>query len=79
MAVEDALGREVATVTSYAVGRRCVYPYYDWDAGRAERAAGRLTLASWVRSWLGAYQPVFRWSDPLPAAHAMVRLLWGRE
>jgi predicted ATP-grasp superfamily ATP-dependent carboligase len=67
MAVLDALGQPVGTVEQYAVGRRCVYPYYDYDAVKAERAAGRLGVSGWLGSWIGATQPVFRWSDPLPA------------
>lgn len=66
-AIRDALGEPVATISDYAVGRRCVFPYYDWAAVRAERSAGQLGLVSWARSWLGPYQPIFRWSDPLPA------------
>ena len=67
MAVRDALGEPVSTITTYDVGRRCVFPYYDLDAIRAELSAGRITLNEWARSWIGAYQPVFRWSDPVPA------------
>lgn len=67
LAVLDALGDPVPDITRYAVGRRCVYPYYDFLAARAEWRAGRLGLLTWVRSWLGAQQPVFRWSDPWPA------------
>jgi predicted ATP-grasp superfamily ATP-dependent carboligase len=67
MAVRDALGEPLSTVSNYVVGRRCVYPYYDYAAARTEWKAGRLGLLAWGRSWLGAVQPVFRWSDPLPA------------
>jgi hypothetical protein len=78
MAVRDALGEPVETISGYAVGRRCVFPYYDLDAVRAERSAGRLGLLGWARSWLGAYQPVFRWSDPLPAVGEVAALIGGR-
>lgn len=74
MAVDDALGRPVATIERYALGRQCVFPYYDLAAVRTERAAGRLGLIEWARSWLGPYQPVFRWSDPLPAVGEVLRL-----
>jgi predicted ATP-grasp superfamily ATP-dependent carboligase len=67
LAVRDALGEPVETISEYAVGRRCVYPYYDIGAIRAERAAGRVGSFEWVRAWVGPYQPVFRWSDPGPA------------
>jgi D-aspartate ligase len=73
LALRDALGKPMDTVSDYALGRRCVYPYYDLGAVRSERSAGRIGLFGWARSWLGAYQPVFRWSDPLPA----MREVWG--
>jgi D-aspartate ligase len=78
MAVRDALGQPVETISSYSVGRRCVYPYYDLQAARAERSAGRLSMLGWARSWLGAYQPVFRWSDPLPAVGEVAALIGAR-
>ena len=78
LAVRDALGRDVPTVTGYALGKRCVFPYYDLDAVRAERASGRVNLLGWARSWLGPYQPVFRWTDPRPAVSEVVRLLRQR-
>ena len=65
--VLDALGERVPQVDRYAVGRRCVYPYYDLEAARAEWKSGRLSLLSWARTWIGSWQPVFRWSDPVPA------------
>lgn len=78
MAVADAIGQPVRTVTAYKVGRRCVFPYYDFRAARRERAAGRLKMNDWIRSWVGAYQPVFRWSDPLPALGEIADLLARR-
>ena len=78
LAVRDALGEPVKTISRYAVGRRCVFPYYDLDAVRAEMSAGRLSLVSAARSWLGAYQPIFRWSDPLPALSEVARLVGHR-
>jgi D-aspartate ligase len=78
LAIRDALGQPVETISEYEVGRRCVYPYYDWHAARAEHSAGRLGLPGWARSWLGAYQPVFRWSDPLPAVGEVAVLIGKR-
>lgn len=78
MAVRDALGEQVQTVSKYTVGRRCVYPYYDRDAIRDEAGAGHLSLLAGVRSWLGAYQPIFRWSDPLPALSEVTRMFQQR-
>jgi len=78
LAIGDALGEPVETISEYEVGRRCVFPYYDLQAVRAEFSAGRLGLMGWARSWLGAYQPVFRWSDPLPAVGEVAALIGER-
>lgn len=78
LAIRDALGQPVETISTYAVGRRCVFPYYDLQAVREELAAGRLGLRDWASSWLGSYQPVFRWSDPLPAVGEVLALLADR-
>ena len=67
MAYRDALGLPVAEVTGQRVGARLVYPYYDYFACRDAVKAGTLTRREWLRSWVGAQQPLFNWSDPLPA------------
>jgi D-aspartate ligase len=78
LAIRDALGEPVETISDYAVGRRCVYPYYDLQAVRAERSAGQIGLLGWARSWIGPYQPIFRWSDPLPAVGEVAALIGAR-
>jgi D-aspartate ligase len=78
LAIRDALGEPVETIREYAVGRRCVFPYYDLQAVRAELAAGRLGLLGWASSWIGPHQPVFRWSDPLPALGELAVLFGDR-
>ena len=78
LAIRDALGQPIETIHGYAVGRRCVYPYYDLQAVQAERAAGKLGIIGWATSWVGPYQPVFRWSDPLPATLEVGMLLRDR-
>jgi predicted ATP-grasp superfamily ATP-dependent carboligase len=78
MAIRDALGEPVETISKYDVGRRCVFPYYDFQAARAEMSAGRLSVFGWASSWLGPYQPVFRWSDPLPAIGEVAALTGAR-
>ena len=78
LAVRDALGQSVPMISTYAIGRRCVFPYYDLQAVRAEMSAGRLGIFGWARSWLGPYQPVFRWSDPVPAVGEVVKLIGAR-
>jgi predicted ATP-grasp superfamily ATP-dependent carboligase len=67
MAYRDALKLPAEPVTEYRVGRRCVYPYYDYCAYRELRGRGRISFAAWVYSLFGASQPVFRWNDPYPA------------
>lgn len=78
LAVRDALGEPTETISRYAVGRRCVFPYYDLQAARAAVSAGRLSYFGWARSWVGSYQPVFRWSDPLPALGEIALLMSQR-
>jgi predicted ATP-grasp superfamily ATP-dependent carboligase len=63
----DALGLPLGEPPGYRAGRRCVYPYYDYQAVR--ESAGRLASLVNVASWIGATQPVFRWRDPGPALH----------
>lgn len=78
LAVLDALELPVPSLLEYEVGKRCVFPYYDLSAIRRAHAEGILGWGKGLRSWLGAYQPVFRWSDPLPALFGSLRLLKGR-
>jgi len=78
LALRDALGEPVETISSYAIGRRCVFPYYDLDAIRAGLSNGRVGLLDWVRSWIGPYQPIFRWSDPAPALGEIATLIGRR-
>ncbi|MQA90954.1 MAG: hypothetical protein GEU90_12065 [Gemmatimonas sp.] len=77
MAYRDALEEPVDGIDTYAVGVPCVYPYYDYFACRELRAAGELSVLEWARSWIGSLQPVFRWSDPLPALSSSLQILAG--
>jgi D-aspartate ligase len=77
-AYRDALGLPVHDVTGYRVGSACVYPYHDYGACRALASGGKLRLLAHMISWLGASQPVFRWSDPRPAVGAVLALLRRR-
>jgi predicted ATP-grasp superfamily ATP-dependent carboligase len=78
LAALDALEQEVPPLSTYKVGKRCVFPYYDLSAIRRAQVEGTLGWWKGLRSWLGAYQPVFRWSDPLPALLGSFRLLGTR-
>jgi predicted ATP-grasp superfamily ATP-dependent carboligase len=81
MAYRDALGLPVTSVSSYRVGLLCVYPYYDRLACHDLVRRGQLSRIEWLRSWMGAHQPIFSVSDPLPAAVASSRDLtsWLRN
>jgi hypothetical protein len=59
----------------YVLGAICTYPYYDFYAVRSLRGEGKATWGDFFRTLVGADQPVFRWSDPLPALSDVVRML----
>jgi predicted ATP-grasp superfamily ATP-dependent carboligase len=61
MAYRDALGLPVEPVTTYEVGRHYFNPYAD------VLREGKVRPWTLARSWVGAYQPLFAWDDPLPA------------
>lgn len=76
MAWRDAQGMTVPTVERYAVGRRLVYPYYDYYALRAT-GSGPLPLRL-LAAVMRSSQPVWTWSDPAPALRAVSAILAGR-
>ena len=78
MSYRDAQGLDVEQVTSYAVGRRCIFPYYDFFACSALWRAGRLSARAWLSSWAGAMQPVLTWRDPIPGLRASAAVFIGR-
>ncbi len=66
MSYDDALERSVTSVDRYEVGRRLVYPYFDYHACADLMKRGEVTFWSCVRSWLGAIQPLHQLADPAP-------------
>jgi predicted ATP-grasp superfamily ATP-dependent carboligase len=70
-----ALGGPPPSPRPYELGAVCTYPYYDFYAVRALRGEGKATWGDFFRTLVGADQPVFRWSDPLPALSDVVRIL----
>ncbi|HEX9894605.1 MAG TPA: hypothetical protein VGA78_11815, partial [Gemmatimonadales bacterium] len=74
----DAQGEPVPEIRDYQIGRRCVYPYYDWFAVQAQRRLHQAGLWDWLAAIPGAEQPVFRLSDPGPALQALGQLLRRR-
>lgn len=77
MAYDDALGRPVAPVDDYRVGEHLVYPYHDYFAYRELQREGALSTWSWIRSSIGAMQPVFQFADPMPGLVAGAQTLAG--
>ena len=75
MAYNDALERPVTKLATYAIGKRLVFPYYDYPACVAESRRSGLTLAAGVGSWLGAMQPVFQLRDPRPGLHSFFKVM----
>ena len=70
-----ALGWQPPTPRPYELGAVCTYPYYDFYAVRSLRGEGKATWGDFFRTLVGADQPVFHWSDPLPALSDVVRML----
>jgi predicted ATP-grasp superfamily ATP-dependent carboligase len=77
MAYQDALNEPVETVEHYDVGRPLVFPYHDYFACKELRREGRLSVRAWIRSWIGAMQPVFQLQDPAPGLLALARTMTG--
>lgn len=75
----DAQGQPVPDVQEYQIGRRCIYPYYDWFAVAELRRKGEATRLDWLKAIPGAEQPVFRLSDPGPAVQAIRTWLRSRR
>jgi predicted ATP-grasp superfamily ATP-dependent carboligase len=67
----DAQGLPVPPVHGYQIGRRCIYPYYDWFAVAELRRNRKASPLDWLRAVPGADQPVFRLSDPGPSVRAV--------
>ena len=75
MAYDDALGRDVQRIDSYAVGRKLVFPYPDFYACLHLWRHGELTIGGWIGSWLGAMQPVFQLNDPTPGLRSFAKTM----
>jgi hypothetical protein len=51
----------------YKLGKRDTYPVYDWHAFRNSDDRRVTSFLVMIFNWLRSYQPVFCWSDPMPA------------
>ena len=67
MAYREALGLPLGDVPAYRTGVRLVSPYTDLAAAHYAWSRGQLGTGAWLRSWIGAQQPLFNWTDPAPA------------
>jgi D-aspartate ligase len=67
MAYRDALGMPLGDVPAYRSGARLVSPYTDLAAAHYAWSRRQLGTGAWLRSWFGAQQPQFNWTDPAPA------------
>jgi len=66
LAYRAALGLPIEPPGEYQVGRRLVFPYFDYQACMAT-SPSRWSGLRKAAAGIGADQPVFTWSDPLPA------------
>ena len=73
----DSLGLEVPAAQPYELGKRCTHPYYDWEVYRHQENRSIRDLFVMVLAWLRSCQPIFSWSDPLPAVVNFHRLSAG--
>jgi predicted ATP-grasp superfamily ATP-dependent carboligase len=72
------VGRPQPPLMAYIEGMRLWDPVRDFWSYRELRAAGAITLGSWLASvWHPQTFPFFRWSDPLPALARASRPLAG--
>ena len=67
MSYRDALGLPIMDFPEYRSGVRLVSPYLDLAAARFVWSQRQLSKLEWLRSWFGAQQPHFNWTDPVPA------------
>lgn len=78
MAYQDALDRDVETVTEYRTGHGLVYPYYDLFAGLEMVRSGQLSMRSWIGSWITAKKANLSLKDPMPSLVGTAkRLMWS--
>lgn len=67
MAYRDAQRLPLGEPPAYRSGVRLISPFTDLQGARLAWSQRRLRAGPWLRSWLGAQQPHFNWTDPLPA------------
>jgi D-aspartate ligase len=75
-AYRDALGEKVRPVKSYRTGVRLVHPYFDIHICVNLIKEGKLSIISWIRSWIGAKYTALCFDDPLPAFAWWLKRIW---
>ncbi len=79
MSYLDALDLHVEPALQYRTGAKFAHAYYDFHAIRALHREGRLGYGEAARSWIGAQDPWFNWSDPLPAMVDLAKRIDARR
>lgn len=77
-AYADALDLPIPDQQPYKIGKRGTYPVYDWEAFRNSDDRGVVGFFALIFNWFRSYQPVFAWSDPVPAFVNFYRLAKGK-
>lgn len=77
MAYRDALGLPLGDLPAYRSGVRLVSPYKDLAAAHYAWSQRQLSMGAWLRSWFGAQQPHFNWTDPAPALREWCDMSYG--
>ena len=77
MAYRDALGLPLGDLPAYRSGVRLVSPYKDLAAAQYAWSQRQLSKRAWLRSWFGAQQPHFNWTDPAPALRDWYDMSYG--
>jgi len=77
LAYEDALGLDVKPILSYKVGKRFVYPYYDFACSSRLVRERKLTLLNLAQFWWRAKTPMFCLDDPLPSLYNSYKSVSG--
>jgi len=67
MVYEAAQGLSPSIPDDYEVGRKLIYPYYDFQACMVASTHFLTALWTFLNDAVGADDPVFAWDDPRPA------------
>ena len=77
MTYRAALGERVEHSGTYQLGRRLVFPYFDFHACRAEGSGILDASRRVIGVSVGSDQPIFAWRDPWPSVREVATRLTG--